>query len=232
MQLEDLQSQWQRLDQKLERTLKLESELLRLTVTSAVRRRIRTLAFWPAFDVVLSLGLVIATGFFLEVHWENGPLLATATVLMVAAVLLLIDSVRQLELTSRIDWDAPVARIQSGLSQLRIQKIRQFKWVILLAPLVGFCAFIVGLQWLLDRLHAQELILDKLNPAWVIANYAFGLLFIPFGQLAIRFIAKRFGNRGWWQNALDAVAGTSMTTARAELDRWSSLDREPEDESK
>jgi hypothetical protein len=223
MQFEDLQSRWQQLDQKLDRTFKLESELLRLTVTNAVRRRIHTLAFWPAFDVVLSLGLMMATGFFLEAHWENGALLATATVLMVAAVLLLFDSVRQLELTARIDWDAPVAKIQSALSQLRIQKIRQFKWIILLAPLVGFCAFIVGLQWLLDQLHAQELILDKLNPAWVAANYAFGLLFILFGHLVIRIIAKRFGNRGWWQNALDAVAGTSMTTARGELERWSKL---------
>jgi hypothetical protein len=224
MQIEDLQLQWQRLDEKLERTLKLETELLRLTVTRAARHRINRLALWPAFDIVLPLGALVFIGFFLADHWKTSTLFVPASMLLVAAVMLLIDSMRELQVVSEIDWDGKVADIQSSLSRLRIGKIRQFKWVVLLSPLVGFCGLIVGVQWLLDFLPQQRFILDKLNPWWVGSNYAFGLAFIVFGHVVIRFLARQFGNRGWWQYVLDGISGTSMTKARAELERWSSLD--------
>ena len=226
MELEELQEQWQRLDEKFERTLNVESELLRLAVTQPARRRINRLAIWPAIDMVACVGMLILTGFFIAAHWNSLALVAPAGVLMIAAVMQLIDSMLQLQRVSEIDWDGPVVDIQSSLARLRIVKIRQFKWVILLSPLVGFCGLVVGLQWLLDWLPEEHLILDKLNPWWVAANYAFGVLFIPFGHIVIRLLARQFGNRGWWQSVLDGISGTSMTKARAELERWTSLNHE------
>jgi hypothetical protein len=226
MELEELQGAWQRLDEKLGRTLELESELLRLAVTRPARRRIHRMAIWPAIDIGACVGVLILTGFFIAAHWNSLALVAPAGVLMIASVMLLIDNVLQLQRVSEIDWDGPVVDIQSSLSKLRIAKIRQFKWLILLCPLVGFCGLVVGLQWLLDWLPEQHFILDKLNPWWVAANYAFGVLFIPFGHLVIRLLARQFGTRGWWQSVLDGISGTSMTKARAELERWSSLNDE------
>jgi hypothetical protein len=170
--------------------------------------------------------VLILTGFFIAAHWNSWALVGPAGILAVAAITLMIDSMFQLQSVSEIDWDGPVVGIQSLLARLRIAKIRQFKWVILLSPLVGFCGLIVGLQWLLDWLPEEHFILDKLNPWWVASNYAFGVVFIPFGQAIIRLLANRFGNRGWWQSALDGISGTSMTKARAELERWSSLNDE------
>jgi hypothetical protein len=205
MQFEELAQQWGRLDEKLERTLKLDNELLRLAITRPAQRRVDRMAFWPAFDVALCALVLVLNGGFLYEHWGTWSLVAPAGVIMAAAILLLADSTRQLIAVSEINWDGAVAEIQRSLSQLRIMKIRQFKWVILLSPLVGFCGFILGLQWLFDWLPGEHLILDKLNPWWVAANYAFGLLFIPFGHAVIRVLAKRFGYRGWWQDLLDGI---------------------------
>jgi hypothetical protein len=223
MQLEQLQEQWQRLDEKLERTVRVQSDLLRLAVMRPARRRIHWMAFWPAFDLACCVVAVIVTGFFLRQHWAAWSLVVPAGIVLAAAVALLIDSMWQLERISRIDWGGTVVDIQQSLSRLRIATIRQFKWVILLCPLVGFCGLVVGSQSLLDRLPQPHFILDKLNPWWAASNYAFGVLFILFGYAIIRFLAKRFGNRGWWQRALDAVSGTAMTQARNELERWSQL---------
>lgn len=227
MELAELQRQWQRLDQKLERTLKLESEMFRLAVTQPARRRINRAAVWPAFDIALCSGVLLFAGSFLHDHWGVWSLVGPAFVVMFAAILLLSDSIRQLIHVSEIDWDGTVVEIQTSLSQLRISTIRQFKWVILLCPLVGFCGLIVGLQWLVDRLPQQHFILDKLNPWWVGANYAFGLLFIPFGHILVRVLARQFGNRGWWQYVLDDISGTTINKARAELERWNTLNDEP-----
>ena len=224
MQLEELQRQWQRLDEKLERTLKLNGELLRLAVMQPARRRVNRLAIWPALDIAFCLAVMLISGSFLGNHWKIWPLVGPASVVIIAAIMLLIDSIRQLNRVSEIDWGGAVVDIQSSLSRFRMAKIRQFKWFILLSPLVGFCGLIVGLQWLLDRLPEPHFILDKLNPWWAAGNYAFGVLFIPFGHAVVRFLAKRFRCRGWWQRALADISGSSMKKTREELERWASLD--------
>ncbi len=226
MELAELQSQWQRLDQKLERTLNLESEMFRMAVTHPARRRINRSVIWPAIDIVVCVAIFLFVGSFLYRHWNVWFLATPAGVVMLAAILLLGDSIRQLIRVSEINWDSPVVDIQSALSQMRIAMIRQFKWIILLCPLVGFCGLIVGLQWLMDLLPQRHFIVDKLNPWWVASNYAFGLLFIPFGHIIVRFLARQFGNRGWWQQVLDGISGTTISKARAELERWNSLGEE------
>jgi hypothetical protein len=224
MQIEQLQQQWHDLDNKLERMIRTQSETLRLTVTQSARRRMNRMAVWPAIDVALCLVALLVTGSFLADHWGTWSLVGPAAVVMLAAIALVIGCIRQLVSVSEINWDGPVVHIQSALSRLSLVKIRQFKWVILLAPLVGFCVLIVAVQWLLDWLPQPHFILDKLNPWWIAANYAFGILFVVFGHVLIRLIAKRFGGRGWWQRALDDISGSSMQKARADLDRWANLD--------
>jgi hypothetical protein len=223
MQLEELQQQWQRLDEKLERTVKMNGELLRLAVMQPARRRVNRLAFWPALDTAFCVVVLLFAGSFLGKHWNTPSLVGPASVMMIAAILLLNASIRQLILVSELDWSGTVVDIQSSLSRLRMAKIRQFKWIILLSPLVGFCGLILGLQWLLDRLPEPHFILDKLNLWWVAGNYAFGVLFIPFGQAVVGFLAKRFRGRGWWQRALSDISGSSMKKTKEELERWASL---------
>ena len=148
MQLETLQQQWQRLDQKLEQTLALQTELMRQVVMQPARRRLHRLAIWPALDIAFS-GCVLLLGItFLSSHGHDWKQVMPAVVVMLGALGLLVSSILQLQQVSQFDWDGPVADIQARLEQLRVMKIQQFKWVILSSPLVGFCAFIVSLHWL------------------------------------------------------------------------------------
>ncbi len=52
MQLEELQRQWQSVEEKLDRTMAIEGELLRQTVLKTTRTRVNRLAVWPAVDIV------------------------------------------------------------------------------------------------------------------------------------------------------------------------------------
>ena len=231
MQLEVLQRQWQRLDEKLEQSLKINSEMLRLTVMQPARRRMNRGMVWPALDIAFSIMVLLLAGTFLGNHWRTWSLVGPASGVIIAAILLLIDSIRQLSLVSKIDWSGTVVEIQCSLSRLRMATIRQFKWIILLSPLVGFCGLIVGLQWLLDLLPEPHFIFDKLNPWWTAANFVFGVLFVPFGEAVIVFLARRFRSSGWWQRAQAGISGTSMRKTMEELEHWASLHHQVSNDS-
>ena len=121
----------------------------------------------------------------------------------------------------------PVAEIQSSLARLRVAKIRQFKWIILLSPLVGFCGLMVGLYWFFGRLSDDRVnILDQLDPWWIVANYAFGVLFVPMGYFSARVLAERCHRHRWWQAVLDGISGNSLKAAALDVERWASLQQE------
>ncbi len=232
MQLEELQQQWRRLDQKLDQSLALETELLRQVVMQPARRRVNRLAIWPAIDLVFCVGCLLLSAAFLSGHWRDWHLVVPASAVMISVIALMADNIRQLERVARLDWCGPVAEIQSSLERLRVAKIRQFKWIILLSPLVGFCGLMVGLHWLFGWLSNDRVnILDKLDPWWIVANYAFGVLFVPSGYLVARFLAERCHSHRWWQRVLDDISGNSLKAAALDVGRWASLQHEASSDS-
>lgn len=227
MQLEELQQQWQRLDQKLERSLTLETELVRQVVMQPARRRVNRLAIWPAIDVAFCVCGLLVGAAFLSSHWRDIQVMVPAGVVMVGLAALLVDSIRQLERVAELDWCGPVAAIQGSLEKLRIAKIRQFKWIILLSPLMGFCGLMAGLHWLFEWLSGDRVnILDRLDSLWIVSNYALGVLFVPLGHALAGALAKRCQTRRWWQSVLDDISGKSLKKAAMDVERWASLQQD------
>ena len=221
MQLEDLQLQWKRLDQKLDQSLILEKELIQRVLMQPARRRVHRLAFWPAIDVAACIGVLLLGAAFLRGHWREAHVAAPAAALMISVFVLLIDSVRQLQRVAELDWSGPVAAIQNSLEKLRVARIRQFKWIILLAPLVGFCGLMVSLHWIFAAIsNGRAGILDKIDPAWIAANYAFGVLFVPLGYFVARILAQRCHGHRWWQAVLDDISGKSLKAATRDVELW------------
>ena len=226
MQLEELQKQWKQLDQKLDQSLALGNELMRQVVLQPTRRRVHRLAVWPVIDVLFCVVVLVFSMAFLSGHGRDLSQAAPAGVLILGAFALLASSIRQLHLVAELDWGGPVADIQTSLEQLRAMRIRQFKWIILFAPLVGFCGLMVGLHWLFEWLTVDRVkILDQLN-AWIITNYAFGVLFVPLGYFLARVLAKRCHQHRWWQAVLDDISGKSLNTAALDIKRWACLQQE------
>jgi hypothetical protein len=224
MQLEDLQQQWHQLDQKLDQSLALQTQLLRQVGVRPVRSRINRFAVWPAIDLLFGIGVALFAGSVLGDHWSDWHVAFPAAVVLAGAVALAIGSILQLQRISELDWSGPIAEIQRGLERLRALKIRQFKWIILWSPFVGFCAFLIvahrGVELLSDD---RGKLLDRIDPWWIGANYAFGVLFVPAGYYIARALAVRFNRQRWWQAVLDDLSGRSLTTAVRDIEHWASL---------
>jgi hypothetical protein len=227
MELDELRRRWAELDRKLDRARAVEGELLRQAVVPPARRRVGRLAVGGGLDVAFGVAGLLAVGAFLARYGGDVRLALPALGLLAGFAALLAGAVRQLERVSRVDWSGPVAEIQAALAALRVARLRQFRWVILLAPLMGTCGMVVGLQALVGWASGgRARILDALDPRWVAANYAFGLLFVPLGGLAARVLARRYGGRAWWRSLLESLSGRSLEGAAREVDRWARVMRE------
>ena len=227
MQLEDLQRQWRQLDHKLDRSIALQTELVRQALIPPARRRVNRLAIWPAIDLVVCVGVLLLGGTFLADRWRDSRLLLPAGTVMACALALLIDSMWQLQRVAEIDWAGPVADIQCSLDKLRVAKIRQFKWILLLSPLLWFCGLMVGICWLLDWASGSQVnLLDKFDPRWIAGNYLFGVLFVPAGHFVAGLLASLCRRHSWWQGFLDGIAGNSLKAATRDVEHWGSLLRE------
>jgi len=226
MTLETLQQQWQQLDRKIEQTLTLQRELATQAIIQPARRRINRLAVWPAIDVAFCAVVLLMLGSFTYDHRQDWRIVLPSLIVTFGAILLLADSIRQLMRIAELDWTGPVAAIQQSLDGLRVAKIRQFKWIILLSPLVGFCGLLVGLHGLFEWLtEGRLLILDKLDQRWIIANFIFGVLFVPAGYFLAGILARKCHCFSWWRSVLDDIAGTSLKRARQDVERWEILQR-------
>jgi hypothetical protein len=224
MQLEELERRWQQLDQKLDRSLALQTRLAREVVLRPVRRRLHRWGVWPAIDLAFGVGVFLFVGSFVAGHGPDWRLELPAIAVMAGAVGLSADSIRQLKRLSELDWCGPVAGIQSSLERLRADRIRQFKWVMLLSPLVGFCGLMVAIHWLVARLPVDgDRILDRIDPGWVAGNYLFGVLFVPLGYYVARLLAYKGRGQPWWQAVLDGISGNSLKAAARDLEQWASL---------
>lgn len=224
MELDELQRQWRRLDEKLDRSLALETELARRVVLQPARSRLHRSAVWPAIDLGFAMIVLLSCGAFLGDQGRDWRLAAAAGVVMIGVIALAADSIRQLDRVATMDWFGPVAEVQGSLERLRAARIRQFKWIILLSPLVGFCGLLVGLQWFFGWITDHRVnVLDRLDPWWVAANLILGVLFVPLGRLAARALSERFRQHRWWRGVLDGISGTALKAAALDLDRWASL---------
>lgn len=227
MQLNELEYLWKRLDEKVDKAIALESELLRRVVLEPAHRRINRMAIWPAVDVVIGLTGMIFCASSVGGYWLDSRVLIPAGLLFSCFFALLINSIFQLAKISELDWSGPVAGIQYALTQLRAAKVREFKWIMLLSPLWGFCGLIVFAQWLSVRVSGDPLkIISKFEPRWIAGNLLFGVIFALVGGVFIYFLSQAWGHRPWWQSMLDDISGKTLSTARKDVELWANLQPE------
>lgn len=221
MQLDELQHRWQQLDQKLDKTMALGSEVLRQQIVQPARTRINRQSFWPIIDIIFCLLLLWPIGSIMYQHGQQSSVLFPAIIAMASTLALLISSIYLLQLTADINWDGPVVAIQTRLEKLRVARISQFKWIILLAPLAGFSGMLsLGhglIAWLSDN---RANLIEKLPQPWVMMNYVFGVIFLLLGHLLAGYLARKFQHHRWWQAVLDDISGKTLTKATADLKKW------------
>lgn len=215
-----LRTLWNELDQKIATSLAINEALLRATAADRARPRVNRLAIRPVIDIAFAALVMLIAARVAMSHWPDASIVLPACVTFAAFLALCIDSVHQCVRIARIEWDAPLTDVQRHLARLSHARIRQFKWSILLGPLVGFSMIFVGLAALSGRN-----VVTAFPQPWVIANFIFGAAFVPLGILFARAARERWSAEPRWQRILDDLSGASLARVRRDLAQWIELSR-------
>lgn len=133
MELDDLKSAWQLLEQRLERQSRLQLQLLQDRKLDRVRGRLRRV-YWGKIVQFLFGDLLLLAGIMATIRHHAEPhLLACSLFLLAYGLLLIVLGGLTLARVDRVDYDAPVLEIQERIGRLQQAEV-----------VYGICA---GLPW-------------------------------------------------------------------------------------
>lgn len=212
MNLEQLRTEWSAQNEQLAGRVRLHADWLRKTQSGRCNAALGRLtrSVWVALSINLFIALLL--GSFIAAHLREPRFLAPALVLQLFALGVIVSSIRQLAAISQLDFDASILSSQRKLETLRIHRIRETKWILLLAPLLWVPLLIVALNAFLG-LDAYVLF----PGAWLEANLLLGIAVIPLMHWASRRFATRFSSSSMMQNLMNDVAGRNLTEAQQYL---------------
>lgn len=221
MNFEDLQRQWATLDKKLETSIRLNTELLRQTKLEKTRSALQRLAFFIWVELLITIPLVLVIGSFLANHWREPAFFIPGLTLHVAAIGLISSCIYQLVMLNQIDFSAPVLTIQKKLESLRIHRIRETKWIFLLAPLLWTPLLIVVFRGLGVNAYVT------FDLTWMAANFIFGLAVVVSGIWVSKRYRHRMAHIPWIQKLMNDLAGHNLNQALGALANLSEFENEP-----
>ena len=221
MELDDLKTQWEGLDAKLDAVVRLNRRVLDERILDKADKAMTRHVWALAAELALGVVTVLLTGSFVADHIREAPFLVPGLVLHVFVIAQLGMLVWQIVKTREIDYAAPLVEIQRRIETLRISMIRTTTWTFLLAPLLWAPLFIVALKGLfgVDAYAA-------LGVPYIAANVVVGLAVIAGGLVVSRLFADRFSGSPFGRRLMRDLAGTNLAAATGFLESLSRFEKD------
>ena len=207
MELDELKRHWENQDRKLDASIRLNSRLLHESVLGKAETSLRGLYRLLWLELMTSLFAALLLGSFLAKHVSEPRFLIPAAVLHLCVIGLLVSGVRQIVALKAVDYSAPIVGIQKRLESLRVERIRAVMLTFLVAPLLWTPLMIVTLKGLIG-FDAYAL-----GAGYLIANLAFGLLFILIAVWISKRYEARMKSSPLVRSVMRNLAGKSLASA-------------------
>jgi hypothetical protein len=205
MDLDELKQQWTEVDRKLELNIRLNRQLLSATKLNQTQSSMKRLAAYLGLELAMWVVIIGALGNFIYNHISQPQFVVSAIALDAYSIGMVILLGRQIAGALQIDYGKPIATIQRQIEALRVLRIRNTQWAVLVGLVVWVAFMIVVMKAAFG--------VDIYEPVWVWSNVAFGLALIP---LAI-WVSKKFGDRmersPFIQGLMRSLAGYNLNRA-------------------
>jgi hypothetical protein len=223
MELDELKTQWQEHNRQLEKSLRLNRELLSAAKLKPAESALRRLALWAGLEAGMWFMIVVALGSFIAGHIRMPALLVSAAALAAMPIAIVIALIWQMAGALRIDFGQPVAAIQKRVESLRMLRIRTTQWAVLGGTLLWVPALAVAIQAIfgIDIYKSVDL-------RWLIMNVLFGAALFPAAIWASKKFGARMGRSPFIQRLMNDLAGKNLTAARGFLVKLREFESEQE----
>ena len=178
MEIQELSSAFAALETRVEKSVSQNSELRNQLNESRLNTIRGKTQRSPALDIAVASLVLIATGGFFADNLndlQGVPLTAIPGLIVFALCIFTINvSVRQLILSSEIDYAKPMVETQLVLAKLRKLRVRSTQLIFINVFALWFIFPI-----LLGQMIVGAKFMLAMNPTWITVNIIFGLAMVP-----------------------------------------------------
>ena len=212
IELDEWKAKWENQDRHLEKSLRLNRELLSAAKLKPAEAALRREAIYAGLEAALWLVVVIALGRFVADHIRIPALALSAAAADFMSIGMFIALVQRIVRISNIDYTQPISINQKKVETLRILRIRTTRWGAL-------CGALLWIPWLavVSQMIFGADIYKSAGTAWLIGNALFGLALFPLAIWVAKKYGDRMGRSPFIQRVMKDLEGNNLTTAQVFL---------------
>ena len=209
MELEELKNRWNEFDNKLEKSLQLNKQLLNKINLDKAKNKLRTLLIYKLLEMGVLVYVIYYLVNFTIKNIDSTQFSISALILIFFGVMGYISDIRQISVIIRLRTDKAddITSKQKNLTTLKLLIVNYVKWALLSIPF--FPVWIV----LIPKIFLNFDIYSSSMNLWWWMNIGLGILFIPFVLWIFRQLSKKNINLFWVKNLLDGSGWSLVTDA-------------------
>jgi len=212
MQFDDLKEAWAAHGNKLERSLAIDTRLLREMLLRKVRFTMAPYVLWRGLEVAFGIAALVVAMSVLTDHIREPLYVVVAGALAVFTAGITALWTYLFVKSIKFDFDEPVTAMQRELEHITIVEHRAFKW----ALLGGVVAWLPAALVLFEAVTGVDA-LARIDLAWLIANLAFGLTVFVLGQAMSRKYVERPDLGPRTRRLVEALSGRALRVSAEHL---------------
>jgi hypothetical protein len=178
MEIQEMSPSFAALEARVEKAVSQQTDLRNQLHESSLKSIGGKTQRSPALDIVVAGLALVATGGFVADNFndlQRIPVTAIPALIVFALCIFTVNvSVRQLILSSELEYAKPMVETQLVLAKLRKLRVRSTQWIFI----SGFALWFI-FPILLGQMILGARFMLAMSPAWIVANVIFGLAMVP-----------------------------------------------------
>lgn len=215
MEQDELKLMWQRYDQKLDQSLKLNLQFMAVVQAQKVKSKVSPLFWYRLIELVLHFIALSLLVVFLVYNIGDWRYAASAGSLLIFYILAIYNCINQVLIITRMDYSNDIATIQGSLVKLKVHAIAFARIAILCIP--TFLSFPMVVSKAIEDLGLESLSFMDIRSGykgnWWSVQLVASCVLVPFCTWL--FFKLRYQNIaiGWVKDTIRRSAGTRVMNA-------------------
>ncbi|MFZ6759093.1 hypothetical protein ACO0K9_17940 [Undibacterium sp. Ji50W] len=222
MNLDLLKTEWQARDQGLEQAVRLNTQMLRLSVLEQHRREISKWGWADKYEIIAGTPVFIYLIWFLSHYIMDIKFALPALAILAWTIALPLLNHRQRHALQDLDFSQPVTTVQRQLAELKARRLNLFKWAFLLGQIIWFIPFLLVL---FKGVFGVDLYQKTQN--FIFPSLMVSVLFIPVAIGISKLLSGRLNRSASFQAMTDSLAGEDYKQTQRFLKKLNQFEEVP-----
>ncbi|MFZ6775721.1 hypothetical protein ACO0LD_02735 [Undibacterium sp. Ji83W] len=226
MNFDLLKAEWEARDQRLEQAVRMNTQMLRLSLLEQHRREIAKWSWVDKYEIIAGTPVFIYLIWFLAHHIGIWQFALPAYALLAWTIAMPILNHKLRHALQDMDFGQSIVTVQKQLAEHKARRLNLLKWAFLLGQIVWFIPFILVL---FKGLFGVNLYLKTEN--FIGPSLIGGVLFIPLAIGISKLLSGRLKHSARFQAFTDMLAGKDIIQTRQFLSKIAQFEEMPDETS-